>query len=81
VTKDGLGNCWYYTGDNSNYYRVILEPANEGTYIFTYNSAQSKFPEKDLQDDLADAKRFCEQELGLSRDNWEEDTSIVRLMS
>jgi len=65
----------------TEFYKVVLEPAPEGTYIFIYQTSDSKFAEKDyLQDDLEDAKRFCEQELGLYKGNWKEDSSIVKLM-
>jgi len=81
MSKSTQNHCWYYTGNMPDFYKVVLEPAPEGTYIFIYESAQSKFAEKDyLQDDLDDAKRFCEQELGLLKGSWKEDSSIIKLM-
>ena len=75
-------NCWYYAGEMPNFHKVVLEPAPEGTYIFIYQTAVSKFAEKDyLQDDLEDAKKFCEQELGLHTTNWQEDGSMIKLMN
>lgn len=74
-------NCLYYTKDMSEFHKVILQPTFEGAYIFIYKTAESEFPEKDyLLDDLDDAKRFCEQELNLAKDGWEEDASIIKLM-
>jgi len=81
MKKTAQDNCWYYADVMPDFHKVVLEPAPEGTYIFIYESPQSKFAEKDyLQDDLDDAKRFCEQELGLGRDGWKEDASIIKLM-
>lgn len=81
MTQNIIGNCWCYIGKPSPYFRVILEPAIEGTYIFIYESYNSKFPDKDfLQGDLEDAKRFCEQEFNLNLNHWEEDSTIVKIM-
>lgn len=81
MDKCEKSNCWYYTDNVADYYRVILEPAVEGTYIFLYRTKQSEYPEQDyLQEDIDDAKRFCEQELHLRKDGWREDPSIVKLM-
>jgi len=81
MTDSEIENCWYYDEEMPNFFKVVLEPAPEGAYIFIYETAESKFAEKDyLQDDIADAKRFCEQELGLPKSGWKEDASIKRLM-
>lgn len=76
-----MENCWFYQEEMAGFFKVILEPAPEGTYIFVYKSAQSDCANEDyLQDNIEDAKRFCEQELGLRKDGWKEDASIVKLM-
>lgn len=81
MTANETQSCWYYAEKMKDFYKVILEPAPEGTYIFIYETESSKFAEKDyLQDDVEDAKRFCEQELGLRKDGWKEDPSIKKLM-
>ena len=73
---------WVHKGSSSDFHRVVLEPAPEGTYILIYEASGSEHPEQDyLQDDVEDAKRFCEQDLGLGRDGWKEDSSIARIMS
>jgi len=74
--------CEIATINNSGYAKIILENANEGTYIFIYKDSQNKTPDFDyLQEDLNDAKRMCLQEFGVPLDNWIKDPEIECLMS
>jgi hypothetical protein len=59
----------------SGVHRIVLQVEPEGTYIFVFERASSKFPERDyLQDDLAMAMRACEQDYGVGEDAWKEIT-------
>ena len=65
MTDSEIENCWYYDEEMPNFFKVVLEPAPEGAYIFIYETAESKFAEKDyLQDDIADAKGFVSKNWG-----------------
>ena len=82
MSTETQNGCWVRTEPSSSLHKVVLEPAPEGAYILVYEISSSEYPEQDcLQDDVEDAKRFCEQELGLGRNGWEEDGSIARIMS
>ena len=68
--------------NNRGYAKIILENANEGTYIFICQGTHNKTPDFDyLQEDLKDAKRMCLQEFGVPLDNWMKDPEIRCLMS
>lgn len=54
-------------------YRILLEQRPEGTYVNVFEKVTSSSPYKDwLQDDLEMAIRSCEQDFGVTRDQWEE---------
>ncbi len=54
-------------------YRILLEPRAEGMYVNVFDSPNSPGPSRDmLQDDLAMAKRACEQEYGVDPTAWRE---------
>lgn len=77
-----FGDCWYFAEKMDDYYRVVLEPAAEGVYIFIFKTQASTAAELDfLQNDIQDAKRFCSEVLGLSITGWKSDSSIIKLMS
>jgi hypothetical protein len=51
---------------------VLLEERPEGTYVNVFDDKSSKGPFKDiLQDDLEMAMRACEQDYGITRDQWQ----------
>jgi hypothetical protein len=56
---------------SKNVFRVVLEEAPEGTYVFVFESEKSIGPEKDyLQADLDMAKRSCLRKYAIDADDW-----------
>ena len=56
------------TGDA---YRLVIEPAPEGAYLFVFQYEQSAFPERDhLLDDVETAKHAALEEFGASAEAW-----------
>jgi hypothetical protein len=54
-------------------YRILLEKRPEGTYVNVFENETSPGPYKDwLQDDLEMAMRSCEQDFGVTREQWQE---------
>lgn len=54
-------------------YRILLEVRAEGTYVNVFESEGARGPYRDwLQDDLEMAMRACEQDFGVTRDQWQE---------
>ena len=52
-------------------FRILLEQRSEGTYVNLFDSESSPGPCRDwLQDDLEMAMRACEQDFGVSREQW-----------
>ena len=52
-------------------YRLVLQPEAEGTYVFIFKRADSRFPERDeLQDTVEIAKECCLADFGTPLDSW-----------
>jgi len=58
-------------GTTGDAYRVVIEPAPEGAYLFVFQHEQSAFPERDhLLDDVEAAKQVALEEFGVSAEAW-----------
>jgi hypothetical protein len=60
------------TENSCGFFKIILEEdSSVGFYIFVYETAASKHPERDyLQDDLAMAQTFCLEDFGVPINSW-----------
>ena len=61
-------------------YRLVIEPAPEGAYLFVFETASSTVPERDyLQDTLEDARSQANEDFGAPLDDWKpwEGPSLV----
>lgn len=58
--------------NSQEFAKIILEEdASAGTYIYVYESQDSKFPERDyLQDDTQTAQDICLEDHGVPLSSW-----------
>lgn len=60
------------TTNTCGFGKIVLEVDSVGTYIYIFETARSRFPERDyLQDDLATAREICLDDYGVPLSSWQ----------
>ena len=58
-------------GKQGDAWRLVIEPAPEGAYLFVFQGKASAFPERDyLLEDIETAKQAALDDFGVTIDSW-----------